>query len=73
MCDCVLYGIIVVLTDTVAERLRRLTRNQLGLSRVGSSPASVDYTFPLFFHQEIPIQVFSFMFMHYYDVYIGCR
>jgi hypothetical protein len=27
--------------DTVAERLRRLTRNQLGLSRVGSSPASV--------------------------------
>ena len=27
--------------DTVAERLRRLTRNQLGLSRVGSSPAGV--------------------------------
>jgi hypothetical protein len=31
--------------DTVAERLRRLTRNQLGLSRVGSSPASVDIYF----------------------------
>ena len=27
--------------DTLAEWLRRLTRNQLGLSRVGSSPASV--------------------------------
>ena len=32
---------LVVYNDTVAERLRRLTRNQLGLSRVGSSPASV--------------------------------
>ena len=31
--------------DTVAERLRRLTRNQLGLSRVGSSPASVACAF----------------------------
>ena len=28
--------------DTVAEWLRRPTRNRLGLSRVGSSPASVD-------------------------------
>ena len=28
--------------DTVAEWLRRSTRNRLGLSRVGSSPASVD-------------------------------
>ena len=28
--------------DTVAERLRRPTRNRLGLSRVGSSPAGVD-------------------------------
>ena len=28
--------------DTVAEWLRRLTRNQLGLSRAGSSPVSVD-------------------------------
>ena len=28
--------------DTVAERLRRSTRNRLGLSRVGSSPAGVD-------------------------------
>ncbi len=27
--------------DTVAERLRRSTRNRLGLSRVGSSPAGV--------------------------------
>jgi hypothetical protein len=27
--------------DTVAEWLRRSTRNRLGLSRVGSSPASV--------------------------------
>jgi hypothetical protein len=36
--------------DTVAERLRRLTRNQLGLSRVGSSPAGVAfYLFLLFF------------------------
>jgi hypothetical protein len=38
-------------SDTVAERLRRLTRNQLGLSRVGSSPASVEllihYTYTL--------------------------
>ena len=33
------------INDTVAERLRRLTRNQLGLSRVGSSPASVGYDF----------------------------
>jgi hypothetical protein len=29
--------------DTVAEWLRRSTRNRLGLSRVGSSPASVDF------------------------------
>ena len=28
--------------DTVAEWLRRPTRNRLGLSRVGSSPASVE-------------------------------
>ena len=28
--------------DTVAERLRRSTRNRLGFSRVGSSPAGVD-------------------------------
>ena len=28
--------------DTVAEWLRRLTRNQLGLSRAGSSPVSVE-------------------------------
>ena len=27
--------------DAVAERLRRSTRNRLGLSRVGSSPAGV--------------------------------
>ena len=31
--------------DTVAEWLRRSTRNRLGLSRVGSSPASVDLSF----------------------------
>ena len=30
-----------VQSDTVAEWLRRLTRNQLGLSRAGSSPVSV--------------------------------
>jgi hypothetical protein len=37
--------------DTVAERLRRLTRNQLGLSRVGSSPAGVAFLSfcPIFF------------------------
>ena len=36
-------GATVVSTeDTVAEWLRRSTRNRLGLSRVGSSPASVD-------------------------------
>ena len=29
------------MADIVAERLRRSTRNRLGLSRVGSSPASV--------------------------------
>ena len=29
--------------DTVAERLRRSTRNRLGLSRVGSSPAGVAF------------------------------
>lgn len=32
-------------SDTVAEWLRRLTRNQLGLSRAGSSPVSVAYFF----------------------------
>ena len=31
-----------IISDTVAERLRRSTRNRLGVSRVGSSPASVD-------------------------------
>ena len=31
--------------DTVAEWLRRSTRNRLGLSRVGSSPTSVDSHF----------------------------
>ena len=32
-----------MLCDTVAERLRRVIRNHLGLSRVGSSPASVGF------------------------------
>ena len=31
--------------DTVAEWLRRSTRNRLGLSRVGSSPTSVESPF----------------------------
>ena len=31
--------------DTLAEWLRRSTRNRLGLSRVGSSPASVGFYF----------------------------
>ena len=35
----------IVTEDTVAEWLRRSTRNRLGLSRVGSSPASVDSFF----------------------------
>ena len=35
--------------DTVAERLRRSTRNRLGSSRVGSSPACVAYGFCLFY------------------------
>ena len=33
---------LLMIYDTVAEWLRRSTRNRLGLSRVGSSPASVD-------------------------------
>ena len=33
--------------DTVAERLRRSTRNRLGFSRVGSSPAGVDNFLPI--------------------------
>ena len=32
-------------SDTVAEWLRRVIRNHLGLSRVGSSPAGVDFPF----------------------------
>ena len=35
--------------DTLAEWLRRLTRNQLELFRVGSSPASVDFCSSLLF------------------------
>ena len=35
----------IVHVDTVAEWLRRSTRNRLGLSRVGSSPTSVDSHF----------------------------
>ena len=40
-----LHKIMSVQRDTVAEWLRRSTRNRLGLSRVGSSPASVDFFF----------------------------
>ena len=36
---------VLSMEDTVAEWLRRSTRNRLGLSRVGSSPASVDLFF----------------------------
>ena len=39
---CMLMCLRAISDDTVAERLRRSTRNRLGLSRVGSSPASVD-------------------------------
>ena len=42
--DCPVGAMVRRLTtecDTVAEWLRRSTRNRLGLSRVGSSPASV--------------------------------
>ena len=39
--------------DTVAERLRRLIRNQLCLSRVGSSPASVDFLLPVAAQEHI--------------------
>ncbi len=35
------------LRDAVAEWLRRSTRNRLGLSRVGSSPAGVETSFLL--------------------------
>ena len=38
--------------DTVAEWLRRPTRNRLGFSRVGSSPASVDPFLPSFLFVE---------------------
>ncbi len=31
------------MSDIVAERLRRSTRNRLGLSRVGSSPTDVAF------------------------------
>lgn len=48
VCTCIVWVFLCVWSDTVAERLRRLTRNQLGLSRVGSSPASVD----LFYHKH---------------------
>ena len=37
-----MYNFAVYTHDTVAEWLRRSTRNRLELFRVGSSPASVD-------------------------------
>ena len=39
-------------SDTVAEWLRRLTRNQLGLSRAGSSPVSVVFFTNIFLHKK---------------------
>ena len=51
--------------DTVAERLRRLTRNQLGLSRVGSSPAGVENFFFVLTRFYFFI-VFSNKFGNYY-------
>ena len=43
-------------SDRVAEWLRRSTRNRLGLSRVGSSPASVEFFLPNF----LPRYLYSF-------------
>jgi hypothetical protein len=66
--------------DTVAERLRRLTRNQLGLSRVGSSPAGVALFLlsfhPLFhehwffLHPFLFCRSFSFLFCSQYRIYV---
>ena len=51
--------------DTVAERLRRSTRNRLGLSRVGSSPTDVEFFLALYFvieyrsrYQDTDFQIF---------------
>jgi hypothetical protein len=62
VCAYVIMLVIIVSAskhkDTVAEWLRRLTRNQLGLSRVGSSPTSVELFTPVNIlpkiHQQAP-------------------
>ena len=41
----------------MAEWLRRPTRNRLGLSRVGSSPASVDVTFCYLLLEKVHILI----------------
>ena len=58
MNDCInIYSINILgckRKDTVSEWLRRSIRNRLGLSRVGSSPASVeDFYLLLLFSNEI--------------------
>ena len=41
-----------IIKDTMAEWLRRLTRNQLGSSRAGSNPARVAAIVIFFFRKE---------------------
>ena len=60
--------------DTVAEWLRRLIRNHLGLSRVGSSPAGVELNYICFLlfwaHRHLlPIEFTIIVYIHIY-IYI---
>ena len=61
--------------DTVAEWLRRLTRNQLGLSRAGSSPVSVVFFTNLLLHMKNYILnwhcIFSFSHLCW-SLYFSC-
>ena len=49
--------------DSMAERLRRSTRNRLGLSRVGSSPTTVDSFYPFCFWVRVSIPSLAFSFL----------
>jgi hypothetical protein len=61
---CEVAGTSSKVCDTVAEWLRRSTRNRLGLSRVGSSPASVDI-FLLFL-----LALFQLLALPFHNIFI---
>lgn len=64
----ILHSLLRCGRDLLAEWLMRLTRNQVGFPRVGSSPAEVDLFFSLFF----PLSFSSFPCFLLSPFLLGC-